>query len=219
VTLPTSTSTDVTTTRSRRRFATTRIGPRVAEGTPATASARSYLREGLPAIYRDPDTGSLGLRFVGGLEQLLDPIVALLDSLPAHFSAELAPRDLLELLGAWLGIDLDESWPEERRRELVKRAGELGRRRGTKGGLELALGIAFPHLPLRVEDAGSVSFAQRPEDLPKPGASGFIVYCDEPLSEQELVSVARMIEQVKPIQVSYRLRVRTRPREQGANGT
>jgi phage tail-like protein len=217
VTAPTTSHTSLT--RTRRRFHTTRLGPRVADHAPATASARSYLREGLPAIYRDPDTGGLGLRFVGALEQLLDPIVAMLDNLPAHFSAELAPRDLLELLGAWLGLDLDESWPEARRRELVRRAGELGRRRGTKRGLELALGIAFPHLPLRIEDGGSVSYGQRPEDLPKPSPPGFIVYCDEPLSDTELVSVARMIEQVKPIQVSYRLRVRTRPKDQGASGT
>jgi phage tail-like protein len=206
------------TTRLRRRFTTTRIGPRVADGSPKTASLRAYLRDGLPAIYRDPDTGGLGQRFVGGLEEVLDPIIAVLDSLPAHFSADLAPRDILELLGAWLGIDLDESWPEERRRELVKRAGELGRRRGTKGGLELALGIAFPHLPLRVEDGGGVAYGKTPADLPKPNPPGFIVYCDEPLSEAELVSVARMIEQIKPIQVSYRLRVRTRPKGQGANG-
>ena len=42
---------------------------------------------------------------------LLDPIVAILDGLPAHFDPDLAPRDILDLLAAWLGVDLDESQP------------------------------------------------------------------------------------------------------------
>ena len=50
------------------------------------------------------------MRFVGALETLLDPIVAMLDALPAHFDPDYAPRDVLDLLSAWLGVELDESW-------------------------------------------------------------------------------------------------------------
>ena len=74
--------------------------------TPPVASSRAYLRDGLPAIYQD---GDFGMRFVGALEELLDPIVAVLDALPAHFDPDHAPRDILDLLAAWLGVDLDES--------------------------------------------------------------------------------------------------------------
>ena len=49
------------------------------------------------------------MRFVGALEELLDPIVAVLDALPAHFDPDHAPRDILDLLASWLGVDLDES--------------------------------------------------------------------------------------------------------------
>jgi phage tail-like protein len=170
---------------------------------PPTVSARGYLRSGLPAIYRQ---GDLGMDFVGALETLLDPIVATLDALHQHFDPDLAPTDLLELMADWLGIELDESWPESRQRELVRLAAELARRRGTRGGLELALSVAFPDLPLRIEDAGGVVTAGAPDELPPATPPSFVVYCDQPLAEP--AHLARMIERMKPVHVSYRLRTR-----------
>ena len=108
------------------------------------------------------------MRFIGALETLLDPIVAVLDALPAHFSADHAPRDVLDLLSAWLGVDLDESQTPAQRREMVRQAAELGRRRGTRAGLELALSLAFPKLPLRVEDLGGVRTAPPEEGIEAP---------------------------------------------------
>src|ERR671910_1742235 len=108
--------------------------------TPQVASSRAYLRNGLPSLYQD---GDFGMRFVGALEELLDPIVAVLDALPAHFDPNLAPPDILSLLAAWLGVDLDESQEIRHQREMVRRAADLGRKRGTKAGLELALRLAY----------------------------------------------------------------------------
>ncbi len=172
---------------------------------PAVASARAILRSRLPAIYQDDD---FGMRFTGALETLLDPIVALLDALPEHFSPDLAPADVLELVTGWLGIELNESQPTFERREIVRRASELGRRRGTRKGLELALTLGFPALPLRVEEVGGVVWATDPSALPEAPAPSFVVYCDQPIPEERQAAVARLIEQVKPAHVAYRLRVR-----------
>ena len=73
-----------------------------AKETPPVASSRAYLRNGLPAMYQD---GDFGMRFVGALESVLDPIVAVLDALPAHFNPDHAPRDILNLLASWLGVE------------------------------------------------------------------------------------------------------------------
>src|SRR3954470_13962618 len=124
--------------------------------TPEVVSSRGYLRQGLPAIYTEED---FGMRFVGALEAVLDPIVAILDGLSAHFDPDLAPRNILDLLSAWLGVDFDESQTISARREKIRQAAELGRRRGTVVGLELALSLSFPSLPLRVEDEGTVSYS------------------------------------------------------------
>jgi phage tail-like protein len=176
------------------------------EDPPPVAVTRRVLRSELPAVYQEND---FGLRFVGGLEGVLDPVLALLDSLPAHIDPDLAPQDLLDLLAGWLGVEVDEAWPEKRRRELVRLAGELARLRGTQAGLELALRVSFPDVPLRIEDSGSVSYAADPAGLPKAKKPQFDVYCDQPLEEKELARVAATIEQLKPVHVDYRLRVKT----------
>ena len=192
-------------TTGRRGF-TSRVRLRVSDDdTPPVVSARGYLRTALPAVYQD---AGFGIRFLGALETLFDPIVGTLDALPAYFDADLAPRDVLELLAAWLGMTTDESWPDERRREALRRAAELGRRRGTRKGLELALEIAFPELPLRVEDGGRVRWSTNADALPDPGSGELVVYCDKPIDESEQGVVARVIEHAKPVHVPYRLRVK-----------
>jgi phage tail-like protein len=179
--------------------------------TPPVASSRAYLRNGLPSLYQD---GDFGMRFVGALEELLDPIVAVLDALPAHFDPNHAPEDILELLSAWLGVDLDESQEIRHQREMVRRAAELGRRRGTVKGLELALALHFPELPLRVEDNGGVVYAGRPAPAEAPSAS-FVVYCDKPVEENVQAGIARCIEQYKPVHSTYRLRVKAAKKKVG----
>lgn len=197
-------------TSTRTRFS--RNGYRD-DGVPTSASSRQYLRAGLPAIYQE---GDFGLRFVGALETLLDPILAMLDSLDAHITPELAPTNVLALLAAWLGVELDEQWPEDRQRELVRSASELWRWRGTREGLERELRIAFPHLPLRVEETGGVFAATDVTELPPVEEPGFVVYCEVPLSEAEQASVARTIEHMKPIHIGYRLRVKAPRKSEGA---
>jgi phage tail-like protein len=174
-----------------------------ARETPAVASSRAYLRGGLPAMYQD---GDFGMRFVGALEAVLDPIVAVIDALPAYFNPDHAPRDVLDLLASWLGIEVDESQPLRERRALVRQSAELSRRRGTVRGLELALELAFPKLPLRVEDNGGVSWGDAP--ALESSASSFVVYCDKPIPEATQAAVARCIEQYKPVHCTYRLRVK-----------
>jgi phage tail-like protein len=185
--------------------------PRHSPDPPPVARTRRIYRSRLPAIYHKPPPRDFGIRFVGALESSLDPLLALLDSLAAHFEPDLAPQDVLELLAGWLGVELDESWPDERRRDLVRRAGELSRLRGTRAGFELALSVAYPDLPLRIEDGGGIVYGEAARaDAATSDGAGFVVYCDEPLAEDVLTSVARLIERVKPVHVTYRLRVKTR---------
>ena len=197
--------------------------PAIHRDVPAVISRRRTLQNGLPTVYHSPGfmarrgaSAQFALGFVAALEQVLDPPTALLDSLPAHLSPELAPADMLDLMAAWLGLEMDETWPLERRRALVRRAPELARRRGTRGGLELALSIIFPDYPLRVEDGGGVIADDK---LPaQPPARAFVVYCDAPLPVAEQAEVARVIDQLKPVGVGYRLRVK-QPRTPAAGSS
>ena len=155
--------------QARRRTATTStfegagfgtLMVRLAAGpkdTPPVASSRAYLRGGLPG--RLP-----GGRLRDALHRrrsraLLDPIVAVLDALPAHFDPDLAPRDMLDLLAAWLGVDLDESQELKHQREMVRRAAELGRRAGRSRASSWRSSCPSRACPLRVEDQGGVTWS------------------------------------------------------------
>ena len=147
------------------------------------------------------------MRFVAAFEAVLDPVVAVLDTLPAHFDPELAPLDILDLATKWLGLEHNEAQPAAQLRNLVRRTAELGRLRGTHAGVELALKLNFPDLPLRIEDGGSVVWSTDGE-LPKPSPPSFVVYCDRPISQEEAAEVARVIEAIKPVHVGFRLRIK-----------
>jgi phage tail-like protein len=176
---------------------------------PTPVTNRRYLRNGLPEIYQEQD---FAMRFVAALEGVLDPVVALLDALPAHFDPELAPLDLLDLATKWLGLEHNEAQPAPQLRNLVRRTAELGRLRGTRAGVDMALQLNFPHLPLRVEDAGGVVVSTGGE-LPTPPPPSFVVYCDRAIAQDEAAEVARVIESVKPVHVGFRLRIKGPKRE------
>lgn len=172
---------------------------------PGTISARGVLRGGLPEIYSE---SKLTMAFLSGLELLVDPIGAMLDSLPAHFHPDLAPTEVLTALAAWLGVDEIETQHAELRRETLLRAGDLGRLRGTKVGLELVLSLFFSDLPIRVEDHGRVTVSTEPGAPPPGPAPSFDVFCDEAISEDRQLALALAIDRWKPAGARYRLKVK-----------
>jgi phage tail-like protein len=182
---------------------------------PATVSVRRHLRNGVPDIYRRDAVARrdqpppFAMRFLHALEEVLDPIVATLDSLPAHLDVDLAPEHALAGLATWLGVDEVESLPAASRREAVRQAGALGRLRGTRAGLELALELFFPADTLRNEDHGGVIVSAAVDAPPPPATAAlFDVYCDQPLPPEMQMAVARCIERWKPVHAHYKLRVR-----------
>lgn len=186
-------------------FAAVRPAPeRGEDSSPTPATNRRYLRGSLPLIYQEHD---FTMRFVAAFEGVLDPLVAVLDTLPAHFDPELAPLDILDLATKWLGLEHNEAQPAAQLRNLVLRTSELGRLRGTHAGVALALELNFPDLPLRIEDGGGVVWSINGE-LPEPGQPSFVVYCDEAISQEQAAEVARVIESVKPVHVGFRLRIK-----------
>ncbi|WP_027892600.1 phage tail protein [Calidithermus chliarophilus] len=97
---------------------------------PSVAPSR-YLQY-LPVIFHDGDF--LG-RFLQIFEGIWEPLEWRLDHLPMYFDPRTAPASMVNWLGSWLGLELDERWPEERRRRLVAEGMDLLRWRGTRYGL------------------------------------------------------------------------------------
>lgn len=177
---------------------------------PASASARAYLRGALPAVYREPPPGNGGdpfaMRFVAGLEEVLDPIVSMLDLLPAHLDLDLAPAEVVALVGEWLGLELDAALTPTIHRRLVRDATSITRARGTRAGIERVLGAVFEHLPLEVRDGGGVSWSSAPAPPPSPGEPAFTVVCPRSATAAERAAIHRVVTELKPAHVGFQLR-------------
>ena len=99
----------------------------------------------VPNLYREVD-------FIGRLlalfEQAFEPAVHTLNAMWAHLDPLTAPEALLPFLAEWVGWPLDARWSIPQQRQLIHRALEIYRWRGTRRGLRLYLHL-YTSLPLR----------------------------------------------------------------------
>ncbi|MFD9960303.1 phage tail protein [Amycolatopsis sp. NPDC058986] len=123
--------------------------------------SRYPLGEQLPGLYAGD---RLAQHFTAGLDEVLAPVLSVLDNLHAYFDPALAPVDFLPLLGFWVAADR----PSER--EPVARAVARHRRRGTRSGLAERLRSEFGG-EVDIADPGGVSWSETAGSaLPAPAA-------------------------------------------------
>ena len=142
----------------------------------------SYLRY-LPAIYREDARSAdfLG-RFLAVFESVFTDVEAEIEGVTEYFDPYGIPAgpddEYLSWLGSWVGVETDEAWPESAKRELVSRASELFRERGTRSGVLEMLRIYLdhaetpnsPHVPLGYRNGPSTGVrATRGGDDPANG--------------------------------------------------
>lgn len=117
----------------------------------------SYQDKYLPSVYREQEFGAeadrvtagepstradfLG-RFLANFEGILTPLEDRIASAWRLTDPRTTPDNALDWLGNWIGVAFEPWYPAERRRERLRQAPELFRRRGTLDGLRLALDIA-----------------------------------------------------------------------------
>ena len=130
-------------------------GQMVYEGSRVTlhVARRGYM-ELLPAIYRRSDAVGRNIvrdicfifeHMFGGVEDLLDRGHSFYDPLEC-------PPDFLPWLAGWTAMVLDQDWPDEKKRALLKRSVDLYRIRGTLRGLALFLKLFIGHEPIIEEN-------------------------------------------------------------------
>lgn len=119
---------------------------------PQTAlSQRSSYLKYLPALYADSDF--MG-RFLMIFESILDPIEDVINNIAYYFDPDTTPDELLPWLASWVNIMLDDTWPVERRRTLVKSAVQLYQWRGTRRGMSEYLRVYAGVEPQITEEFG-----------------------------------------------------------------
>ena len=95
----------------------------------------SYLRY-LPAVYQqDPVSAEFLARFLSMFETVFMGLEATIERIPETFDPDLAPDDFLDWLAQWLDLGIEEDWPADVKRELIRKASRLYQRKGTPAGL------------------------------------------------------------------------------------
>lgn len=136
-------------------------------GTVPDLSSPHALGETLPGLYRDdPFTQAL----CAALDEVLAPVLCVLDNLPAYLDLTMAPEDMLPWLTRWVGISVDPALPGARQRELLRAAASLQGWQGTARGIELAV-EALIGLDVEVHETGAAEWSSDPRAA-LPGSPG-----------------------------------------------
>lgn len=161
---------------------------------------------GLPSLFLEDD---LAQRMCAALDEVLAPVLATLDCLPAYLHPALSPPDVLTWLAGWVGLPDTALWPQERRRLLVARAAELHAWRGTAFAVrelvELATGIT-PQL----DDPGSTTWsAEAGARPPRTGPDELVVHVIVPAGQNapDAALLSRLVALVAPAHLAWRVEV------------
>jgi phage tail-like protein len=116
---------------------------------PGGASLRSRLLQYLPGAFQDDFYLA---RFLLIFQSILDPLEGVIDNAHHYLDPSVTPPQLLEWLGSWVGTELEPGASELTQRELIRRAVELARWKGTRRGLREELKLRLGARPLIVEN-------------------------------------------------------------------
>jgi phage tail-like protein len=176
-----------------------------ARGTVERLPVRHPIGFALPAMFHDD---SFAQRWCSGLDEVLAPVPAALDSFVAYLDPQLAPVDFVEWLGGWVGLDIDHTWPEERRRQLIGRAAQLYAWRGTARGLADLIEIYLGVRPT-IEDGCTGVWSETP-GVDLPGADDPVIVVrievDDPSSIDE-TRLSNMVTRNKPAHLAHRVEI------------
>ena len=118
------------------------------------------LREQVPAMLMD-DPFACGL--LDGLDEVIAPVISVLDCFDAYLDPHTAPEDVVRYLGSWLLATLDDPWDERAVRRDVADAYRRACTAGTTAGLYQRL---VPHMgrSMSIRDTGTTTASDSPTD-------------------------------------------------------
>jgi phage tail-like protein len=166
---------------------------------------RHPIGDRLPAIYLED---GFTRRFTAALDEVLAPVIAVLDSFADYLDPTLTPEDFLDWLTHWVALDVDEHWTAEQRRRLVGSAVELHRWRGTRKGLAAQVRLLTGG-EVEVVDSGGCVASNHPMQ-PLPGSDPARVLVRVRVPEPDAVDRRRLtaaILEIVPVHVAVTVEV------------
>jgi len=156
-------------------------------------------------------------RFLLIFDSILNPIINNIDNSAFYFDPGLTPKSILPWLASWVDLYLDPTWSLQQHRELVKKAAELYRWRGTRLGLSEYLTIYTGVTPEIIEFVpgmilGTKTMLGENTVLGSSGSGHHFEVVIEANAENvfDIKTVRNIIDSQKPAHTQYTLRVTTR---------
>ncbi|WP_258369450.1 phage tail protein I [Georgenia satyanarayanai] len=159
----------------------------------------------LPAVYQEDEFLQ---RFVSAFDAAFAPLFLTLDTLSCYVDPELAPPDFLDWLAEWVGIEVDDTWSVERRREIVGSAAAIHRLRGTAAGIVDAVRLVVGGR-VEIEENGASSWSAEPGAALPGSAEQFlrvVVRVPDP-GAVDRTRLDRVVTAVKPAHVAHTIDV------------
>jgi len=171
---------------------------------PRLPSPRPFDRE-LPSLLQD-DEFCVGL--TSALDEVIAPVFATLDCWDSYLDPHLAPDDFVDWVASWVGVDIDETWPLDRRRQLVEDVVALYRIRGTVAGLAAHLHLYTAATPEILENGGC-RWSQE-ADSPLPGTADAVMAVRLRVPDPALINrstVDRIVAASRPAHLAYTVEI------------
>lgn len=119
------------------------------------------LAETLPGVLADDD---FTRRLCAALDEVLAPVLLVLDNMVGYLDPRLVPEDMLDWLAGWVAWPLDEHFGPAQRRELIAHAVQLHRLRGTVTGLRQHIALLTGG-SVEITDSGGCTWSADSSDL------------------------------------------------------
>jgi phage tail-like protein len=144
-------------------------------------------------------------------DSILRPLIETIDSIDSYFDPDLAPAELLPWLAAWVGAEIDDRWPEEVRRALIKETVGLHRERGTAAGLRRALKIVTGQDVLVLENTAGLRLDEGARlglntELSDPQPHTIYVTIQGDAAGVDMEALHEVIRRMKPAHATYSVR-------------
>ena len=194
---------------NRRHGVAASLGPAEPPGRGTVPGLRTAhaIAELLPSMLQED---GFCVRLTQGLDEVVAPLFGTLDCWDAYLDPQLTPEDFVDWLASWAGVDVDERWSLERRRDLIGQAVGLYRMRGTAAGIAAHVALYTGVTP-EIVDSGGCEWSQTADSAFPGSAQASLtvrVLADEPDSIS-LTAVHRIVDASRPAHVLAHVEVVT----------
>lgn len=150
------------------------------------------------------------VRLTTGLDDVLAPLICVLDCLDSYVDPLLTAPDFVAWLADWVGAPLDDHWDDGLQRREVLAAASLHRMRGTAEGIRAQVALAVDG-DVEVVEPGGCVWSAGPTDAPTGGSAdptGIVVRVavDNPAAVR-LAALEELVASVKPAHLPHRIEV------------